>query len=111
SGGAPISPEILEFFNQIGLILLQGYGLTETSGGLSVNVPSANKVGSVGRVIDVAEIRIVPEPNAAPGTTEGLIWVKGGTVFSGYWNLPDATSKSLDKDGWFDTGDLGRIDE
>ena len=64
-------------------------------------MPSANKVGSVGRVIDVAEIRIVPEPNAAPGTKEGLIWVKGGTVFSGYWNLPDATSKSLDKDGWF----------
>jgi long-chain acyl-CoA synthetase len=111
SGGAPISPEILVFFETIGLTLLQGYGLTETSGGLSVTTHKANKVGSVGRVIDVVDIRIVPEPDAPAGSKEGEIWVKGGTVFSGYWNLPAETAKSVTSDGWFKTGDLGRIDE
>jgi len=109
SGGAPISPEILNFFNQVGLTLLQGYGLTETSGGLSVNTPDGNKVGSVGRVIDCVEVKIVPEAGST-AANEGEIWVRGATVFKGYWNLTEETAKSLDNAGWFKTGDLGRLD-
>lgn len=109
TGGAPISPDILNFFNSVGLTLLQGYGLTETTAGLSVNSPEHNKVGSVGRVLDTVEVKIVPEEGAADKES-GEIWVRGTTVFKGYWNLEAETKKSITNDGWFKTGDLGRID-
>lgn len=119
SGGAPISPDILEFFALIGLELLQGYGLTETCGGLSVNLPSdeptpdgatPNRVGSVGRVLPGVEVRIVALPGQE-GKRDGEIWVRGELLFSGYWNLPEETAKCMTADGWFKTGDLGYMDD
>ena len=119
SGGAPISPDILQFFQLLGLELLQGYGLTETSGGLSVNLPAnattpdgklPGKLGSVGRVLPNVECIIVKLPGRE-SNRDGEIWVRGELLFAGYWNLPEETAKALTPDGWFRTGDLGYIDE
>ncbi len=123
SGGAPIAPEILEFYQLIGLEILQGYGLTETCGANAVNRPSAkslrqsqrepaatNKVGSVGQLIPDMEVRIVKDAGQDESPA-GEIWFRGPLVFKGYWNLPEETAKTLTADGWFKTGDLGRIDE
>lgn len=117
SGGAPISPDVLEFFNQIGLELLQGYGLTETAGGITTNRPTwmhgvqgpRNKVGSVGQVVPDCEVKIVPEPGDTSGS--GEILLRGPLVFKGYWNMPEENEKTFTADGWFKTGDLGRVDE
>lgn len=109
SGGAPISPDILTFFNLVGLNLLQGYGLTETAGGIAVNTTNANKVGSVGRVVDCVEVKLVPEPSETQPNS-GVIWLRGDCIFGGYYNLPDENAKSFDG-SWFNTGDLGRMDE
>lgn len=116
SGGAPISPDVIDFFNLIGLELLQGYGLTETSGGISTNRPSnlkakfraCNKVGSVGPVIPNVEIMLVQEEGGEPD--QGEIWIRGPLVFTGYWGLPEENGKAFSEDRWFKTGDLGRID-
>lgn len=119
SGGAPISPDLIQFFNLIGLELLQGYGLTETAGGVTTNRPSKlagfknktlNKVGSVGQAAPCVKIRIVPEPGNE-GSGQGEIHIAGPLVFKGYWNLPAETAATFSSDGWFKTGDLGRIDE
>lgn len=119
SGGAPISQDILDFFKLIGLELLQGYGLTETCGGLAVNLPSnqptpdgkrPNKPGSVGRVLPNVNCKIVKLPGQE-ANRDGEIWVRGELLFSGYWNLPQETAKAMTEDGWFKTGDLGYIDE
>lgn len=107
SGGAPIAPEILDFFELVGFCLRQGYGLTETAGGVTVCTETENKVGSVGKPIDCVEIRIVPEPGQPEGT--GVIWLKGDAITPGYWNMPEENAKTF-TDGWFNTGDLGRID-
>jgi len=109
TGGAAISPEIIEFFNSVGLPLLQGYGLTETTAGLSVNTPENNRVGSVGRVLDGVELKLVPVEGRGPEDRE--IWVRGATVTRGYWNLPEETAKAITADGWFKTGDLGKLDD
>jgi long-chain acyl-CoA synthetase len=118
SGGAPISPEIVEFYQQIGIQLLQGYGLTETTGASVVNRPSGcadgacNKIGSVGTLINEAglEMRIAPLPGQED-SGEGEIQFRGPTVMSGYWNRPADSSKTFTDDGWFKTGDRGRVDE
>lgn len=107
SGGAPIAPEILEFFELVGFCLRQGYGLTETAGGVTINTETENRVGSVGKVIDCVQIRIVQEPGHPEGT--GVIWLKGDAITPGYWNMPEENAKTF-TDGWFNTGDLGRID-
>lgn len=107
SGGAPIAGDVLKFFELCGFKLIQGYGLTETCGGIAVNTLTENRVGSVGRLIDCVQIKIVPEPGDNSGS--GVIWLKGDCITGGYWNLPEANAKSF-KDDWFDTGDLGRID-
>ncbi|MBY0359877.1 MAG: long-chain fatty acid--CoA ligase [Candidatus Obscuribacterales bacterium] len=116
SGGAPISADVLQFFRQIGLELLQGYGLTETTGGISTNRPiraagcrTCNKIGSVGPMVPEMEVFISPEPGRAPG--EGEIWLRGSLIFLGYWELPEENAKAFSPDGWFKTGDLGRVDE
>lgn len=108
SGGAPIAPDILNFFDLVGFNLRQGYGLTETSGGVSVNTLADNKVGSVGRVLDCVEVKIEQLTDSHDGS--GLIWFRGDSITPGYWELPEANAASF-KDGWFDTGDLGRMDE
>lgn len=109
SGGAPISPDVLSFFKSVGMNIIQGYGLTETCGGIAANKPDNIVVGTVGPVIDGVEIKLVPEPGSTDGS--GVIWLRGGPVSSGYYQLPEENAKAYDSDGWFNTGDLGRFDE
>jgi len=116
SGGAPLSKESVEFFQKAGIEISQGYGLTETTGAVTVNRPSGcnhgrcNKAGTVGPVLDSdgTEIRIA----AIDGQVgQGEIQIKGRKVMRGYWKLPDETKKVFTEDGWFRTGDLGYFDE
>ncbi|MGQ0536276.1 MAG: AMP-dependent synthetase/ligase [Methanobacteriota archaeon] len=101
SGGAALAPEIAEFFSAAGLWILQGYGLTETSPVLAVNTFDAFRIGSVGKPVPGVEVRIA---------SDGEILAKGPCVFSGYWNLPKESAEAFTEDGWFKTGDIGRID-
>ncbi len=101
SGGAPLAPELAEFFWSIGLPVYQGYGLTETSPVVTFNSPKLNKVGTVGRSIPNVQLRIADD---------GEILVKGPCVMQGYYHKPDETRAVLTPDGWFSTGDIGRID-
>ena len=102
SGGAPIAPELAEFYWSIDVPVYQGYGLTETSPVVSANLPGANKVGTVGRPIPGVQIRIADD---------GEILVKGPNVMQGYYRKPDQTREVFTSDGWFCTGDIGRLDE
>jgi long-chain acyl-CoA synthetase len=102
SGGAPLATELAEFFWSIDVPVYQGYGLTETSPIVSANKPGANKVGTVGRPVTDVEVRIADD---------GEILVKGPCVMQGYYNKPDQTREVFTADGWFSTGDIGRVDE
>ncbi len=102
SGGASLSDQIERFFSKIGITILEGYGLTETSPVISVNRENDSKLGSVGKAIPGIEVKIA-------GNKE--ILVRGPSVFSGYFKNDFETEKSFDKDGWFYTGDLGFIDK
>jgi long-chain acyl-CoA synthetase len=100
SGGAPLGARLGHFFRGIGVTILEGYGLTETTGPSTVSGPDALKVGTVGR----------PAPGSAVRIAEhGEIQVRGPQVFRGYWNNPTATAETM-RDGWFATGDIGVID-
>ena len=101
SGAAPISPELLNWFSAIGVPVLEGYGMTETSGVISINTTSDNKVGTVGRAVEGAELRISPE---------GEIQYRAGNVFQGYWKKPEKTAETMTEDGWLRTGDVGALD-
>ncbi|MBI5623270.1 MAG: AMP-binding protein [Elusimicrobia bacterium] len=113
SGAAPLSPAVAAAFeNGLGIPVLEGYGLTETSPVATVNTPWAGKPGSVGRPIPGVEIRIVDDderPLAAG--QEGEICIKGDNVMKGYHNLPEETREVFTKDGWLKTGDIGAVDE
>src|SRR5579859_444054 len=100
SGGAPLGKDMAEWFCSVGIPIMEGYGLTETSPTLSVNRRGAFKIGSVGKVNEGVELKIAED---------GEILVKGPTVFKGYWNMPDETRNSF-VDGWFKTGDIGELD-
>ena len=107
SGGAPIRPEIMKFFNDLGFIMIQGYGLTECAP-LAAAIPTEKKYynyDSVGRLMDQLEVKVIDEDEEGVGE----ICIKGPNVMMGYYNNPEETSKSL-IDGWFHTGDLGYID-
>ena len=101
SGGAPLGLELATWYADIGIRIHEGYGLTETSPVIAINNPSAHKIGSVGRPLPNVEIRIA-------GDSE--ILVRGPSVFGAYWNRPEETGEAF-VDGWFKTGDIGRIDE
>jgi long-chain acyl-CoA synthetase len=100
SGGAPLSPKIGWFFSLVGMTILEGYGLTETSAGTFVNRPGKNRIGTVGPPVPGTEVRIAED---------GEILVKGPGVMKEYFNNPAATAEVL-KDGWLYTGDIGAID-
>jgi long-chain acyl-CoA synthetase len=103
SGGAPLARDIAEFFHAAGILLLEGYGLTETCPALTFNRPARYKFGSVGQALPGVELRIV---------ADGEILAKGPNIATrGYFKQPDATKEVFEADGWFHTGDIGRIDE
>ncbi len=99
TGAAPISLDIIRWFHAIGVPIYEGYGMTESSGVISINTPDANRAGSVGKILPNSEVRIADN---------GEILVKGGNVFAGYWNKPEKTAEDL-RDGWLHTGDVGEL--
>jgi long-chain acyl-CoA synthetase len=101
SGGAPLAREFGEFFEAVGITILEGYGLTESSPVITVNRLGAYKFGSVGQLIPGVEVKIAED---------GEILARGPNIMKGYWKQPEATAQSIGKDGWLHTGDIGVID-
>jgi long-chain acyl-CoA synthetase len=102
SGGAPIDQRLLHFFRGAGITVLEGYGMTESSGAATMNRPGRNKIGTVGQPVPGVTIRIADDGN---------IQMKGPSIFSGYWRNDAATREALDPDGWLLTGDTGIMDD
>jgi len=102
SGGSSLSPDIMQFFQDIGILIIEGYGLTETSPIIAVNKPDNCKIGTVGEVVTSAEVEI---------SEDGEVMVRGDIVTSGYYKNDQATKESFTQDGWFKTGDLGKLDQ
>jgi long-chain acyl-CoA synthetase len=102
SGSAPLAREIGEFFYGMGMLVLEGYGLTETSPFVSINRPGDFVFGTVGRPAPDTEVRIYGET--------GEILVRGPQIMRGYLNAPEETAAAIEPDGWFHTGDIGQLD-
>lgn len=102
AGGAPLGMDTANWFAGVGIRILEGYGLTETSPVLAINTDSAYRIGSVGKPLPNIECRIAED---------GELLVRGPNVFHGYWQKPDETAQAFDEDHWFRTGDIGRIDD
>lgn len=102
SGGAPLARKIAEFFDIVGLPVLNGYGLTESSPVIAVNRLESNRLGSVGLAPPGVEIRIAPD---------GEILARGPNIMRGYWNKPAATAEAIDAEGWLHTGDIGHLED
>lgn len=102
SGSAPLSREMAEFFHACGILILEGYGLTESSAASFVNLPDNFAFGTVGPALPGVEIKIEP--------SDGEILLRGRGIMRGYHNLPDVTAETLTEDGWLRTGDIGELD-
>ena len=102
SGGAPLAAEIGEFFHGVGLLILEGYGLTETMAAAFLNRLEKFKFGTVGPALDVVETRIADD---------GEILMRGPSVFKQYFNNPVATAEAIDGEGWFHSGDIGQFED
>lgn len=102
SGSAPLNREIAEWFHAAGLLILEGYGLTETAGGGFINRPDHYKLGTVGLVFEGTEARIA---------AEGEIQIRSPNVMAGYHHMPEATAATFTDDGWLRTGDEGHLDD
>lgn len=100
TGAAPINPDILRFFDAAGVLILEGYGMTETSTAATISTPEAFKFGTVGRAFDDCEIKIA---------SDGEILISGPNIFQGYYKNQDATAETI-VDSWLHTGDIGEID-
>ncbi|MEU8214351.1 long-chain fatty acid--CoA ligase [Micromonospora taraxaci] len=101
SGGAPLGARLGHFFRGIGVTVLEGYGLTETSPAAAANLPTGTRIGTVGRPLPGVTVRI---------EDDGEILISGELVFQGYWRNETATAETISSDGWFRTGDLGNLD-
>lgn len=102
SGGAALSPDVFKFINAIGVLCVQGYGLTETSPVITVQKPGEMRVGTSGKPLRDVEIKIAED---------GEILAKGPNIMKGYYNNQEKTDEVITKDGWFKTGDVGKIDD
>jgi long-chain acyl-CoA synthetase len=108
TGAAPVNKEMLEFFDACGVLILEGYGATETSAVATVNAPGDYRFGTVGKPLPGTEVRIADDRDEEG---RGEILIRGPHVFGGYHHLEEETREVLDDDGWFHTGDLGTIDD
>ena len=102
SGGAPLGARLGHFFRGVGITILEGYGLTETSAPSTTNTPSQLKIGTVGRPGPGVTVRIADD---------GEVLIRGEHIFRGYWHNEQATTEAIDADGWFHSGDLGELDD
>jgi long-chain acyl-CoA synthetase len=102
ASGAPLSREITDFFNASGIFVIEGYGMTETTAPVSLNVIDDYRFGTTGKPVPCNQVNIAPD---------GEILVKGGNVIRGYWKMPEETKKVFTPDGWLMTGDIGCLDE
>jgi len=101
SGGAPLGMDTAGWFADMGIRIFEGYGLTETSPVIALNFPNAHRIGTVGKALPGVECRFAPD---------GELEVKGSLVFAGYWKKDKETAEAFTADGWFKTGDIGKID-
>jgi long-chain acyl-CoA synthetase len=101
SGGSALPPSVAEFYLSLGLCVLQGYGLTETTAVATVNHPDRNRYQTIGEPIPCVEIKVA---------SDGELLVRGASRMVGYFNQPEATAEAIDADGWFHTGDVGAWD-
>ena len=102
SGGAPLGERLAHFFRGVGVVVFEGFGLTECSAAATVNTPDFLEIGSVGRPLPGSEVRI---------GNDGEVLVRGPHVFSGYWQNEAATGEAIDSDGWLHTGDIGELND
>ena len=102
TGAAPISPELIKWYYALGVDMYEVWGMTETTGGGTANMPTAFKLGSIGKPTPVNEMKL---------SDQGEILVRGQNVIMGYLNQPEKTKEAIDEDGWLHTGDVGTVDD
>ena len=102
SGGAPLDAQIAEFFFAMGVVVMEAWGATETAAPATFNQPDAFRIGSVGLPLPQVEVRV---------EEDGELLVRGPNVCKGYWKMPEQSAETFDTEGWYHSGDVGRIDE
>ncbi len=116
-GAAPVATELLEFFDACGVLVLEGYGLTETSAAGAINRPDAFRFGTQGPPAPNTEVTLAERGDGDSDSDDGStdpgaeVLVRGPSVFAGYYKMPEETREALDDDGWFHTGDVGSFDD